>query len=212
MVKNNYPGKFIVIEGLDGSGQSTQVELLRKFLTNKGYKVLKTKEPTKDSQAGRKIEKILFEKEKVSPWELQKLFVQDRKLHLKNIIIPALKKGKIVISDRYYFSTFSYGSSEGLSLKRLMKLNEKFLLPDLVFFLDVKPKICLSRIEKRGKGRTFFEKLEKLKKVYQNYRKILKEFKWKTKIYFINGERSINEVFKEIKKIINENVQSSKNY
>jgi len=156
MKANKYSGRFIVFEGLDGSGQSTQVELLRKFLRNKEYKVLKTKEPTKNSAAGRKIAKVLHKKEKVSPFELQKLFAEDRKRHLKNIIIPALKKGKIVISDRYYFSTLSYGTADGISLPRLIKLNEDFIIPDMVFFLDAKPEICLQRIEKRGDEKNSF--------------------------------------------------------
>jgi len=202
MKKNPYSGKFIVFEGLDGSGQSTQVALLEEFLKTKRYKVLKTKEPTKQSRAGRIIEKALNKKTKISPKKLQELFCQDRKWHLKNVVIPALKKDKIVICDRYFFSTLAYGMAEGLSLKNLTKLNEKFLLPDIIFFLDVKPAICLQRIEKRGEEKALFEEKEKLEKVYVYYKKALKEFEKVTKIFIINGERSIEEVFSKIKKII----------
>lgn len=206
MKKNDYQGKFIVFEGLDGSGQSTQAELLSIFLKEKGYQVLKTKEPTKDSRVGKLITKVLRKKEKISSKKLQELFVKDRQWHLKNVIIAALKQGKIVISDRYFFSTLAYGMAEGLAKDWLIKLNENFLLPDLVLFLDVKPKICLQRIEKRGEKKTLFEQKEKLGKVYQNYKKTLKDFRSKTKIYFIDGQRSIKEVFGNIKKIINEKV------
>lgn len=202
MKENLYPGKLIVLEGLDGSGQSTQTEILAGFLKEKGYRVLKTKEPTGKSKAGKLIRKILDKKEKLLPKNLQELFAQDRKWHLRNLIIPALKKGKIVISDRYFFSSFSYGKAKGLSLEKLIKLNDKFLLPDLVFFLDVKPEVCLKRIKKRGRERTLFEKQEKLEIVYQNYRKIFKKFKNLTEIYFISGERSIKKVSEDIKKII----------
>ena len=202
MKSNLYPGKFIVFEGLDGSGQSTQVEILGKFLEEKEYEVLKTKEPTKDSKFGKKIRKILDKEERISPKKLQKLFSKDRAWHLKKVIIPALKKGKIVISDRYFFSSFSYGMSEGIDLKELLAFNKKFLLPDLVFFLDVSPEVCIQRIEKRGERKTLFEKKEKLKKVYEGYKKVLKEFENSTEIYFINGERSIEEVSLDIKKII----------
>jgi len=106
MKENNYPGKFIVIEGLDGSGQSTQAEFLKKFLVKQGKKVLKTKEPTLSSKAGRNIKKILNKEKKGSPMELQKLFVKDRKVHLNEVIVPALKEGKVVISDRYFFLHF----------------------------------------------------------------------------------------------------------
>lgn len=198
MQKNRYSGKFIVVEGLDGSGLSTQARLLRDFLVKKGYKVILTKEPTLDSEAGKKIRKILDKKFKVKPRQLQELFAKDRKEHLKNLIIPALKKGKIVISDRYFFSSFAYGKTQGLPLKWLIKINSKFLLPDLIFLLRVSLKICLKRIHKRGNEKTVFEEKEKLAKVYQNYKRLTKKFK---NVKLIDGEKSIKKVFCQIKKI-----------
>jgi len=198
MKKNIYKTKFIVFEGLDGSGQSTQARLLRDFLVKKGYKVVLTKEPTLESAAGRKIKKILDKEEKISPGRLQKLFAQDRKEHLKKVIIPALKQGKIVITDRYFFSSFAYGATEGLSLERLIKLNENFLMPDLTIILKVSPEICLQRIKKRNKKITLFEKKEKLARVWQFYRILPKKFE---NVKLINGERPIKEVFSEIKKL-----------
>src|SRR4030043_67748 len=123
MQKNSYSGKFIVIEGLDGSGQSTQTGLLRDFLIKKGQEVILTKEPTRDSEAGKKIKEILDEKIRIEPQKLQDLFAQDRKEHLEKLIVPALKEGKTVISDRYFFSTFAYGAADGLDLEWLIKLN-----------------------------------------------------------------------------------------
>ncbi|MCD6412210.1 dTMP kinase [bacterium] len=201
--KNFYPGKFIVFEGLDGSGQTTQATLLKDFLEKEGKKVLLTKEPTKNSPFAKKIEKILEKKEKISPFKLQKLFALDRAWHLEKEIIPALKKGKIVISDRYFFSSFAYGASEGLSLKNLIKLNQKFLLPDLTLILKVSPKKCIQRIKKRGEKITLFEKEKKLKKVWGFYQKFPKMFE---KVKLIDGEEEIKKVFqkvkKEVKKII----------
>ncbi len=202
MIKNKYRGQFIVFEGLDGSGQSTQVELLANFLEKKGKEVLKTKEPTKDSKAGKIIEKVLAEKKKISPLKLQKLFSRDRKHHLKKIIIPALKNGKIVISDRYFFSSFSYGKSDGLKLKKLYGLNRKFLKPDIVFFIDTSPEVSIGRVESRGKEKTLFEKLGKLKEVYQNYKEILEDYSQENKVYFIKGERSISQISEDIKSLV----------
>jgi len=199
MKKNIYPGKFIVFEGLDGSGQSTESTFLRDFLIEKNHKVLMTKEPTIISEAGKKIKQVLEEKEKITPLDLQKLFVQDRKFHLDNIIIPSLKDGKMVISDRYFFSTFAYGVSDGLDLNLLIEMNNDFLIPDLTFFLDVNQDICIRRVEERGIKKTLFEKKEKLKKVYKNYKKIMKNFE---NIYFINGEPTPDKVFEEIKKYV----------
>jgi len=189
--------KFIVFEGLDGSGQSTQANLLKDFLTKKGLKVVLTKEPTLNSKAGKKLRRILDKKEIISSGKLQKLFTQDRKEHLKNLIIPALKRGKIVISDRYFFSTFAYGKAGGLNLNWLIRLNKKFLLPDLTFILKVNPLVCIKRIIKRNLKRTLFEEKKKLTKAWQSYKELLKYFK---NVYIIDGEKKIKEVFSEIKK------------
>ena len=198
MIKNPYSGKFIVIEGLDGSGQSTQVELLRDFLNKKGYQVILTKEPTPDSQAGKKIREILDKKAKTKPQKLQELFTRDRKEHLENLIISALKEGKMVISDRYFFSTFAYGAASGLDLDWLIKMNDDFLLPDLTFSLNVSPKVCIERIEKRGKRKTLFEKEKKLEKVWHIYKTLPNRFE---NVYMIEGEKTKKEVFSQIENI-----------
>ncbi|PIR02253.1 MAG: dTMP kinase [Candidatus Nealsonbacteria bacterium CG11_big_fil_rev_8_21_14_0_20_37_68] len=176
MQKNPYAGKFIVFEGLDGSGQSTQANLLKDFLLEKNFNVILTKEPTQDSEAGKKIRKILDKKAGVQPLQLQKLFAQDRKEHLENIIIPALKEGKIVISDRYFFSSFAYGSASGVNLEWLIKINDEFLLPNLTFILKVSPKICLGRIKKRGDKITLFEEKKKSGKFIKSCQSCLKMF------------------------------------
>jgi len=199
MIKNTYPGKFIVFEGLDGSGQSTQASLLRDFLLKQGYQVILTKEPTKDSEAGRKIRQILDEKTSEDPANLQKLFAEDRKEHLQNIIIPALEQGKFVISDRYFYSSFAFGASDGVNLDWLIKLNDNFLLPDITFILRVTPRVCVERIDKRGTTKTLFEKEEKLTKVWKTY-KILPERVANTMM--IDGERSIETIHEEIKNIV----------
>jgi dTMP kinase len=207
MKKNPYPGKFIVFEGLDGSGQSTQTKLLRDFLVKKGDKVILTKEPTLDSVAGKKIRKVLDKKEKISARKLQELFTQDRKKHLEKVIIPALKKGKIVISDRYFFSSFAYGTVSGLNLDWLIKINDEFLLPDLTFLLKVSPKICLERIKKRGKERTLFEEKEKLARVWKIYQILLNRFQ---NVYIIEGERAKEEVFSQIKTLLHSRLLKKK--
>jgi len=208
MIKNNYPGKFIVIEGLDGSGKSAQVDLVVNHLEALGRTVVVTKEPTTDSEAGRKVRQALRKEIIVEPMELQKLYVQDRKEHLENKVIPALKEGKFVVSSRYAFSTFAYGYSDGLDVDLLVKLNEEFLLPNLTVIVDVNPESCVERIEGRGEPKELFEKLEKLAKVNEIYKKIPNMFPALGgsasggEIVTINGERSIPEVFEEIKKEI----------
>jgi len=197
MLRNIYLGKFIVFDGLDGSGQSTQLGLLRDFLIQKGFQVVTTKEPTPFSEAGKKIRLVLEKKIKANPKELQELFAEDRKEHLDNTVIPALKEGKYVISDRYFFSSFAYGAADGLDLDWLIKINDNFLQPDLNFFLKVKAETCIARIEKRGTEKTLFEKTERLARVWGKYELLPSRFE---NIVIIDGEKPINEVFEDVKK------------
>jgi dTMP kinase len=199
MIPNSYSGKFIVFEGLDGSGQSTQAGLLKDFLSQEGYQVILTKEPTLDSEAGKKIREVLNKKREMEADSLQELFAKDRKEHLEKTIIPNLREGKIVISDRYFLSSLAYGKANGLALDWLMKLNEQFLLPDLTFILKVRPEVCVERIDKRNKEKTLFEEKEKLKKAWQGYESLISLF---DNIYLIEGEASIPEVFEQVKKIV----------
>jgi dTMP kinase len=199
MKKNTFEGKFIVFEGLDGSGQSTQAGLLREFLMEKGFNVILTKEPTLDSEAGKRIRKVLDKEIKVSPKELQELMVKDRKEHLERVIIPALKDGIIVISDRYFLSTLAFGSADGLDLEWLIEINNQFLYPDTVFLLRVSPPVCIERIKNRGGSVDLFEKEEKLSEVWKAYKILPDKFE---NIFVIDGEKSIEKVFEKVKEII----------
>src|SRR3990167_3904425 len=199
MIKSNYLGKFIVIEGLDGSGKSAQIDLSIDYLKKIGKDVVVTKEPTMDSEAGKKIKQALRQEIKVEPLELQSLYVQDRKEHLENKVIPALKEGKFVVSSRYSFSTFAYGGADGLDVDLLVQMNNNFLLPDLTIVIDVSPESCIQRIESRGEDKELFEIKEKLEKVSTIYRKLPEIFEH---VAVISGERPIEEVFENTKKEI----------
>ena len=207
MKKNPYKGKFIVLEGLDGCGTSTQSRLLKNFLIKKRYKVILTREPTRYSIYWKKIKKILMNKGKVPAEKLQEFFIKDREIHLKKEVIPALSKKDFVISDRYFFSTFAYGLAENVDLEWLIKLNSKFLFPDITFFLKVRPSICIKRIKKRKEKETLFENKKKLEKIYKCYQIIINRFPL---IKIINGEKPIKEVFNDIKKEIEKNLLKSK--
>jgi len=203
MKKNYYGGMFIVFEGLDGSGQSTQAKLLKDYFEKQGKKVLLTKEPTQWTRAGKKVNEALDEKIQIDPLKLQKLFVVDRAEHLKKEIIPALKRSEIVISDRYFFSTLAFGGLD-VPMGKLVKLNEDFICPDIIFFLKVKPEECLRRINKRGEGIKFFEKLDKLKKVLKNYQKAIKLFDG---VAVVNGEKSIARIHQKITAVLKRRVK-----
>jgi len=197
MIKNPYPGKFIVMEGLDGSGTTTQANLLFNYFKNQGKKVYLTREPARSLIGG------LIESQLSGDWQssaecLQLLFTADRAYHLEKEIIPLLKKRIIVICTRYILSTLAYGNSEIKDEKWLMEINRRFIWPDITFLLKVSPKICIQRIKKERFHRELFEKEERLKKVHKNYLKFAKKFK---NIHLIDGEKPIPMVFKKIKKI-----------
>lgn len=197
MFKNPYPGKFIVFEGIDGSGKSTQAGLLFHYLKERKKKVHSTSEPTQYLIGGL-IKSWLAKDWQSTPDCLQLLFAADRAYHLDKEIIPLLKKGVTVVCDRYSLSTLAYGALE-LDLDWLITLNQNFIAPDVTFLLNTPPKICLERMQKERFFLNLFEEEKKLKKIWQNYQRLTKKYK---NIYTINGEKSIEEVSKEIKKIL----------
>src|SRR5690242_9009551 len=97
LVQNTYPGKYYALEGIDGSGKTTQVEKLSEYFKSQGKEVFLTKEPT-DGEIGQLIRKIVTKQITVPPMSLQYLFSADRAVHLQEVVIPVLKKGSIVIS------------------------------------------------------------------------------------------------------------------
>ncbi len=158
-----------------------------------------TREPTMDSQAGRTIKQVLKGELQMDALELQKLYVQDRKEHLDNKVIPALQQGDWVVSSRYAFSTFAYGYSDRLDVQELITMNARFLLPDVTIVVDVSPENCVKRIEGRGEEKEFFEQLEKLRKVNEVYKKLPEMFEGVT---MVDGEKPVQEVFEKLKKVI----------
>jgi dTMP kinase len=199
MLKNPYPGKFIVFEGLDGSGKSTQVGLVFDFLKGKDQKVHSTSEPTQYLIGGL-IKSWVSNDWKSTPECLQLLFAADRAYHLDKEITPLLKKGVTVICDRYFLSSLAYGDLEIKDLNWLISLNQNFILPDITILLKVSPKVCLQRMLKERFFLNLFEKEKKLKKVWQNYEKLTKKYK---NIYIVDGEKSIEEISEGVKKILN---------
>jgi dTMP kinase len=191
-------GLFIVIDGPDGAGISTQAELLEKWLKKLGKKVLLTKEPTVGIIGGI-IKAALRHEWKTDQRTFQLLFSADRSHHLQKEIIPALEKGYVVISDRYILSTYCFGTIDGVSLDWLRSVNSQFIKPDLTIILDVPPEVSLERIKKSRFSVELFEDVEKLRKIRENFKKLKDEF---PNTFIIDGTKSIEEVHEEIKKIV----------
>jgi len=186
-------GKFIVFEGIDGSGKTTQASLLYSYLLSKGKKVVLTKEPT-NSIIGSLIRAALNKEWKTNNATLQLLFSADRAHHIKTIM-PFLRKGYSVISDRYAFSTIAYGTASGLDYKWLVDVNSIFPYPDLTFILDVSSETGLKRMNLTKKAKDIFEEKNFQTRAREAYLKIASEF---DNVKVINAERSIEEVRKEV--------------
>lgn len=199
MFKNPYKGKFIVFEGLDGSGSTTQAQMLASYIKEAEKKeVHLTKEPT-NYLIGGLIRSWLASDWASSPVCLQLLFTADRAHHLEKEIIPLLERGAYVISDRYFLSTLAFGAVEISDRQWLKDINRNFLLPDITLLLKVRPKVCMERIAAGRHHFELFEREQTLQKVSKNYDDFAKDF---SHIKVIDGERSPAEVFEEIKKLI----------
>lgn len=171
--KKTERGLFIVLEGIDGSGKSTQVELLARRLRRRGLEVVTLREPT-NGKWGQKIRELSRTSGSVTPEEELELFIRDRKENVIRNIRPALKAGKTVILDRYYYSTLAYQGARGLPLEEILRRHRRFaVVPDLVFILDVPVSTGLRRIKDRPVIYGHFEEKEYLKKV----RKIFLSFR-----------------------------------
>lgn len=193
---HNFPGFFIDIEGLDGSGANTQVKLVAKELKKEGVKPYLTKEPTK-GPIGKLVRSALEGQwNSLPPASVQLLFAADRGRHLNEEIIPKLEKGKMIITDRYAWASIAFGSVH-LSKEWLLELNRDFILPDLTIFIEVTPEICLKRLEKEKKEVRLFEEEEHLEQTWDTYHWLAQKFWW-AQIAVVDGEREIEEVTADI--------------
>ncbi|MCP5059420.1 MAG: dTMP kinase [bacterium] len=164
-------GVFIVFEGVDGSGKSTQVARLVAWLEEAGHTVVATREPH-DCEAGRRIREMARSGKRVSAEQELAWFQEQRRLHVRDVIEPALAAGHIVVCDRYYFSSAAYQGARGLDPERILRESEtEFPTPDLVLYLDLAPKAGLERVASRGDpAEPVFEDQERLQAVAEIYR------------------------------------------
>lgn len=159
----NPHGLFIVLEGIDGTGKSTQARWLAEWLREQGREVIASREPT-DGPWGAKI-RATAATGRLSPEDELTYFLNDRREHVEQLIAPALAAGKVVILDRYYFSTMAYQGSRGVDPAEIRRQNEAFApVPDLLFLLDLDVETALSRIGGRGDTANEFEKADSLAK------------------------------------------------
>lgn len=204
--KHKYKGKFIAIEGIDGSGKTLQTQMVVKALKKRGLKVISTKEPT-DRVIGKFIKtQILTGKIKLPPVAIQYIFSADRSDHQVEIE-KYLEKGYVVIMDRYFWSAVAYGIADlkqvaGYYLTVLSVLSpyNRFLAPDITFFLNISIKTALKRIGKSEKHNEIYDNEAKLIKIKKAYDFLVKKF---TKEFvLIDGNREVEEVTADLVKRI----------
>ncbi|MBN1245655.1 dTMP kinase [Candidatus Bathyarchaeota archaeon] len=187
-------GAFICIEGLDGCGKTTQAKLLAKKL-GKSHSAVYTAEPSR-GKIGTYIRKsYLYGEKRLSSVLEALLFAADRIEHVETEVLPALNEGRLVISDRYVYSSLAYQGAAGLSLEWIKKVNEHALQPDLAVFIDVNPNTVMSRLKPK---KSVMENLETQQKV----REIYLEFVEKGSLTRINGDKPQNEVAKEVYEVV----------
>ncbi|MNR88696.1 Thymidylate kinase [compost metagenome] len=171
-MQHSYPGLLVAFEGVDGAGKTTQATLLETRLRDMGFEAILTKEPT-DSEYGRRIRQIAREgRIGITLEEELDLFLKDRELDVNETIEPVLKRGGIVLMDRYYFSNIAYQGALGLDPAAIQQVNEeRFPTPDLTLLFVISPEESTRRISEGREGGTNlgYEKLDFLKQVEAVY-------------------------------------------
>lgn len=208
--RNPYRGKFIVLEGIDASGKTTQTKRVGKILGKK-EKIILTKNPT-NGIIGSFIRKTLRGKIKIPPVSFQYLFVADRQIQIDEIA-SYLKKGITVISDRYFWSSVAYGMVDrketnhnntneiSLAAFSILSMYHRFFLPDLTIYLDIPIKKALKRIKESSKHDEIYDKEEVNKKIDKGYKWLIKKFP--KEFVIVNADKDREELTEEIVKIIN---------
>ena len=187
-------GVFICIEGLDGCGKTTQAKLLTKKL-GKSHKAIYTTEPSRGKIGAFIRECCLYGDKRLSAVVEALLFAADRVEHVENEVLPALHEGRLVISDRYVYSSLAYQGAASLSLEWIEKVNEHALKPDLAVFIDVDPKIVMRRLKP---NRSVMENMETLQKVRDVYLK----FVAKGELIRLDGNRTKAEVAEALSAVV----------
>ena len=184
-------GVFICVEGLDASGKTTHAHRLVRNLRRKGFDAVYTTEPSR-GEIGRFIRRFVLQRKSRVPSVVEALlFAVDRVDHVEKEIKPALEEGKIVVSDRYVYSSLAYQGAAGLDLKWIEEINRMALPPDLAIYIDVPPEVVVKRIRRK---KSVMERLETQRRVRDVYMKFVEN----GKLVPVDGNRRKNEVTKDI--------------
>jgi len=188
-------GVFICIEGIDASGKTTQARRLVRNLRNKGFEAVYTTEPS-TGEIGKLIRRhVLDRKKRVSIAVEALLFAADRVDHVEKVIKPAFQKGKVVVCDRYLYSTLAYQGAANLDFSWIELINQFALVPDLALFLDVPPEVVVKRLKRK---RSVMETLPNQQRVREVYMQMVRE----GRLHLVDGKKTKEEVSEQILTIV----------
>lgn len=195
MAKQKLKGKFICIEGVDGSGKTTQAKRLVKNLRSKGYDAVYTTEPS-DGKIGTFIRDFVLSRESRVPIALEALlFAADRVDHVQADVEPLLEQGKTVVCDRYVCSSLAYQGAAGLDLDWMDCINRFALKPDLTLFLDVPPEVGLNRLRRK---KSVMENAKNLRNVRDVYLGLVQQ----DRMILLDGDKSVDKVAENVLKAV----------
>ena len=190
---------FIAVEGIDGSGKSTTIREIKRYLESKGEAVYLTAEPTTRA-TGKIVRNFLSETNSDTPLIHEMLalaFAADRINHLREEIWPALRKKQTVITDRYFFSSIAY-QSLNVSYEWVKGINRFATLPDVLVFIDVSVDKAVERLTKFRTSTEIYEKRDLLQQIDRNYREVIKEFEDNLKVIYLNGNLDIDKIYGDV--------------
>jgi len=188
-------GAFICIEGLDASGKTTQARQLVRELRRRGFKAVYTTEPSQ-GEIGEFIRTYVLQRKKRVPIAVEALlFAVDRVDHLEQKVKPALQEGKVVVSDRYVYSSLAYQGAAGLDLNWIEEINRSIVVPDLAIYLDVPPEVVVKRMKRK---RSVMERLEVQRRVREVYMKFVED----GRLIRVDGDRPKDEVSGDVREIV----------
>jgi len=189
---------LINLEGIDGCGKSTQSKFLMNKFEENNEKTIILKEPT-NGKHGKKLWEMLSGKIEATTEQILDLFVMDRKEHVKEKINPALNEGKIVLMDRYYYSTMAYQAAAGIDINRIRKDNEFAPKPDIVLIFDLPADLAMKRVRGHSVA-DVFEKEEHLEKVREAYLNLKSD----PLVRIIDSTRTPEQIFEEVWELVSE--------
>ena len=189
---------LINLEGIDGCGKSTQSKFLMDKFESNNEEIILLKEPT-NGKYGQKLWEMLSGKIEANTEEILELFVLDRREHVNQKIQPALDEGKIVLMDRYYYSTMAYQAAAGIDVNRIKKDNEFAPKPDIVLIFDLPADLAMKRVRSHSVADVFEkeEYLERVRKAYLN-------LEGDSLVRIIDATRTPEKIFDEVWKLVSE--------